>query len=289
MTVPRRRLAPAGPELSQVCYGSMRLTPETAGGDPAAHLCRLHDLGIDTHHSSHEYDSHGLYLEALAAARGTGREFHHIVKLAEPGFDHHRFDGSRLTALLDDRLTELKADIIASVQWLFRTPDAQNSEARVAALTAQIEEIAAWSNSQVEAGKIGNLSFFPYSTEFASAVMKSGVSTTPAMYLNLAELESAPFVDESDGFIALRPLAGGRLTADPVTADDLVSPAVAAFANSLLPEERIVTALRFPLLHPAVTTTVISVNSPDHVDRLLTVADTAPDEEAFKATVAALA
>lgn len=269
----------------------MRLSADSvADSDPVAHLCLLHDAGIDTHHSSHEYDSHQLYLDSLKAARATGRRFEHIVKLSEPSFDQNHFDGTRLTDLVDRELETLGVDSLASVQWLYRTPDAQDTEGRLAGLRRHAEEISAWAESQLSSGRIRNLSVFPYAMVFASSAAELGISNTPATYLNLAELESTVLLGRCDGFIALRPLSGGRLVADSPEPDDLVDPrAAAAHLAPLSPTERAAAALRFPLLHPAVTTTVVSINSPGHLDSVLEAAgDVEPDLDRFTAVMSAV-
>lgn len=257
----------------------MRLRLDSPLDEQADHLCRLHDLGVDTHHSSHEYDSHSAYLAALAKAQQSGRSFHHIVKLAEPGFDDHRFNPARLTALLDQQLEDLNAETIASVQWLFRTPDPQNDSARIPTVADQIGEITAWASHQIDVGKMQNLSFFPYSTPFAETLMDLGLSATPTMYLNLLELESVNLLGRSDGFIAIRPLAGGRLV-DPSSPDRLSDTIDVRDSEGNLMTAAAV-ALRFTLLHPGVTTSVLSVNSADHLDQLLVAMATEADPEAF--------
>jgi aryl-alcohol dehydrogenase-like predicted oxidoreductase len=249
--------------LSEICFGTMRLPATVDGRSAADYLCHLHDLGIDTHHSSHEYDTHPVYLDALAAARKSGRGFEHIVKLSEPGFDDQRFDGRRLSALLESQLTVLGTDRVASLQWLFRTPDAQDSEGRVATMTEQGDEIAAWIEDQKASGKVADVSVFPYSLGFGAAAIDLGLSRTLCTYLNLAELEYVPLLDEVDAFIAIRPLAGGRLV------------------------DQASEAIRFALLHPKVTTTVLSVSSEAHLQAALAAVDgAAPDQEAFDRIVA---
>ncbi len=267
MTVARRRLGSDGPELSQITYGMMRLGALASVGDAAEHLCRLHDAGIDTHHSSGEYDCYDLYLAALERARASGREFRHVVKVAEPGFDHDRFDGSRLTRLLDRRLADLGVDTIHSLQWLVRTPDPQATGPRVALLADQAAEIADWTATQLDAGKIRNLSSFPYSVAFAEAIVESGLVSTATIYLNEVELDYVPLLDLAAAVIAIRPLAGGEL-GDRAT-DPAASP------------------IRFPLLHPAVTTVVASINSAAHVEHAVAAAgDLRSDADAFAAMAA---
>ncbi len=265
MIVGRRQLGPDGPWLSEICYGTMRL-PETVDGRPAAdYLCRLHDEGIDTHHSSHEYDAHPVYLDALATAKRSGRRFKHIVKMSEPSFDADRFDGRRLSALLDSQLMALDIDQVASLQWLLRTPDAGNSEGRIATMTDQRDEIEAWIVEQKASGKVADVSVFPYSVGFGAAAVDLGLSRTLCTYLNLEELEYVPLLDQFEAFIAIRPLAGGKLI------------------------DQATDAIRFTLLHPKVTTTVLSVNSEAHLGPALTAVDgLTPDQDEFDRRVAGL-
>ena len=241
----------------------MRL-PSTVDGRPAAdYLCQLHDLGIDTHHSSHEYDAHPIYLDALATARKSGRAFEHIVKMSEPSFDAERFDGRRLSALLDGQLKDLGTDRVASLQWLFRTPDAQNSDGRVATVTEQRDEIEAWIADKKASGKVADVSVFPYSVAFGTAAVELGLTRTLCTYLNLDELEYVPLLDEVDAFIAIRPLAGGKLV------------------------DRAGEAIRFTLLHPKVTTTVLSANSEAHLRAALAALDgLSSDQDTFHQIVA---
>ncbi len=270
----------------------MRLDNKRLSGDPAGFLCLLHERGIDTHHSSFEYDSHSIYLDALHKAKATGRTFQHIVKLSDPSFDAETFDGSRLSALVDRELTTLGAETLASVQWLVRTTDPQDTATRIKILEDQRDEIILWAESQVAAGKIQNLSVFPYSMPFAEASVAGGITATMTTYLNLAELEAVSLLDESAGFIALRPLAGGRLS-DPSVPDDAMVNASAA--RTYLEKsfdtkaERIAEALRFPLLHPATTSIVVSVNSVAHLDQAVDAAGAiTPDLARFESVSTAV-
>ena len=291
MTVGRRRLGSQGPWLSEITYGTMRLTEGIDGASAADYLCLLHDHGIDTHHSSHEYDSHERYLEALRRARSTGRTFQHIVKLSEPSFDHERFDGDRLTKRLDAELTTLGVDEITSLQWLYRTPDSQNTEARVVGLRDQQDEIRSWIETQLRSGKVGNVSVFPYSVGFARAALEVGLSTTLATYLNLVELDYVSLLDEVDGFIAIRPLAGGRLVSpgDGAGSEGLSLASSRYLAGCRTGAERVGMAVRFSLLHPAVATSVISINSSSHLEAVLcAVAGQTSDRAEFDNVVSRL-
>jgi len=296
VSIARRRLGATGPWLSEITFGTMRMPAAVDASAAADHLCLLHDQGIDTHHSSYEYESHGRYREALSKAKATGREFQHIVKLSEPSFDADRFNGKRLSALLDAELSSLDIEQVASLQWLFRTPDAQNSEGRIATMAEQADEIGAWIEAQTKAGKVANVSVFPYSVDFATAAIDLGLSDTLATYLNLAELDYVPLLDGVEGFIAIRPLAGGRLAqADPDAGGDPPPGAVdisgaSAYLQGLdTAAERAAAAISFSLLHPAVTTTVVSVSSTSHLESLVQgVAGQQPDQARFNAIVSQL-
>lgn len=261
----RRTIGPNGPNISQICYGSMRLRDSSVSG-AADWLCQLHDTGIDTHHSSHEYDNHALYLEGLNEARRTGRRFHHVVKLSNPSFDASRFDRSAFESLLDNELSTLGADTIANVQWLLRTPDVTDDQSRLAVLSEQAEEIQATFDSAIEAGKVGSFSVFPYSEDFAAVANNTLTSIALAAYLNLGERDYIEFLDQYESFIAIRPLGGGALHRDPAT------------------------ALQFSLLHPRVSTAVVSLNSPEHLSvALRATADLVPDLDRFHAQLAEVA
>ncbi|MEM7274963.1 MAG: hypothetical protein AAF547_17915 [Actinomycetota bacterium] len=258
----RRRLGPDGPQVSQLCYGAMRLRETVDGRSAADHLRLVHDAGIDTIHSSHEYDADPILLDALRAAAATGRRFHHIVKLAEPGFDDRAFDGARLEAAVDRRLAELGADTLACVQWLIRTPDPEDEAATVAVIDTAGAAMADTIQRLQATGKVQTFALFPYTAAVAAAALDHGLVSRFTVYLNRLEDQHTGLADRGATLIAIRPLAGGRLIAD--------DPAVTA------------DALRYPLLHPSVATTMVSVNSADHLRAVVEAAgSTAPDRAAF--------
>ncbi len=256
--VGRRTIGPVGPSISQISYGTMRLRGTTA---EAAQL--LHDLaerGITTHHSSAEYDSHGLYLAALKAARIRAE---HIVKLSSPSFDTDRFDCSNIKRAVHEELSTLGTDRLASVQWLFRTPDAQDLSGRQAALADQTEAIQACFAEMILTGDIADVSVFGYHPDFAKAALDVLPTSTMCDYLNLSETQNVPLLDRLDSFLAIRPLAGGGLI------------------EGRSPEE-LAHALRWPLLHPKVSTIILSVNSPAHVEAAIAAAGSVmPDRDLF--------
>ena len=261
----RRLLGGNGPSLSQVAYGSMRLSEAPDRLRPIEVLLRLHDAGIDTHHSSFEYDSYPLYLDTLKQLSQTSRSVAHIVKLAEPSFDDITFDAGRLVTAVDDRLAELGTDHIAVVQWMVRTPDPSNETVTLELLHEQRSEIASAFDQLKSAGKVGEFAVFPYTNRFGIAAQQEISPISLCGYLSLFERDSHELLATGAPFIALRPFAG---------ASPSVESAPEAVNAEADPARRYEAALRYPLLHPSVATTVVSVNQDHHIDLAIKVAET---------------
>jgi aryl-alcohol dehydrogenase-like predicted oxidoreductase len=102
---------------------------------------------------------------------------------------------------------------------------------------------------------------FPYSVAFLQAALDLPWVDGVIDYLNLLELDAAPFLDaiaaSGRGFAAIRPLAAGKLA------------------------DRAAEALRFPLLHPATASLILTASSPANVAMALEAARTQADPAAF--------
>jgi hypothetical protein len=280
MSAKRRTLGPGGPSLSQVSYGSMRMAAGPDRPDPAKLLLELHDAGIDTHHSSSEYESYLTYLAALEALTATGRSVQHIVKLAEPGFDDTRFDAPRLVAAVDCRLRELGVEQIAVLQWMCRTPEPTSDPATAVVLHDQRVEIDEAFLYLERSGKVGAVAVFPYTIGF-QAIFDHELGVRPACtYLSLFERQHLHLLDGDRPFVALRPFAGASVrVVDSEEASVLESSA----------DRRHRATLEYPLLHPAVATTVVSVNRAHHVATAIDCAVNADADRArFEQITAAL-
>ena len=212
----------------------MRMTPTMGDLDAAQFLCHLHDLGITSHHSSHEYDSYATYTDAVRQVRLTGREFEHVVKLSSPGFDEDRFEPATLERHIDRELAALGATTIDNVQWLARTSDPSDDASRRQIIERQAAEIDATFERLIDSGKARSFSCFPYTPGAATAACALGSVTGLCTYLNLIERE---YDEREVPTIAIRPLAGGRLSALGKV------------------------ALAFPLLRPHVAITIVSLGS----------------------------
>ena len=237
-----------GPRLSVLAFGPMRLAEKGLDLRQTVDLLlRLADGGVDTFHSSREYDSHALFCAGLAGLRRAraGLRPVHVVKLGVPHFDEGRFRAARLTALVDEQLRALGTERLDVVQWLVRHNPNRDAP-RLAVLADAAAEVAEAAAALKRAGKIGALAAFPYSRSFAEAALAYDWLDGLVDYLNPYETESAALLDRLDGrgFVALRPFAAGRLRDVEV-------------------------ALGYALGRPAVATAVASLNSPAQVEAAL--------------------
>ena len=265
----RRELGRSGIELSALTFGSMRLRPATLPEDDAVALMhRLLDGGVTSFHSSREYESYGYFCAVLRKTlRSRGRTpVEHIVKIGVPHFDEDRFSASKFRARVDQELAALGADRLDVVQWLVRqTP---NEDAlRLPILEEAAPELAhCWAELK-RAGKVGALTVFPYTVPFAREALQLDDCDGLATYLNLLETEYGGLLggmqQRDQGFLAIRPLVGGSLTAESTTPAHLRQ---ALAALHISQEEFVAFCLSFPLLHPAVTSVILSVSTQSHAE-----------------------
>lgn len=268
MAVPRRAFGASGVELATVTFGTMRLL--ASGFDVASatgFLLSLYDAGVTSLHVSAEYESWRLTCEvvrALRKARPNG-PLEIVAKHAAPHFDEVGFDPAVARARLDALRLGLGVDRIDVVQWMVRhTPNEDTP--RLAVLdrdAAAIED--AWAGMKAD-GAVGAVTVFPYSAAFLRAALDLPWLDGLIDYLNLLELDAAPFLDalaaSGRGFAAIRPLAAGRLA------------------------DRAKEALRFPLLHPATASLIVTASSPANVATMLRAAQTEPNAVAFRRAAA---
>ena len=284
----RRRFGRSDIELSVLTFGSMGLDPARIDVAAAVRLLLgLCDAGVTSFHSSAEYASYELFTAAVRQLRhvAPAATVTHICKIALPDWDG-RFTRGALTARVDAELSALAAERIDVVQWLLRSSPLADPS-RLAALGAMAGEFAAeWADLR-EAGKVGVLASFPYSTAFAAAVLDVAPLGGFVTYLNLAERELVgllpAIVELGQGVAAIRPLGAGRFAAGGAE--------TAALADTLgvAPDDLAATALRFPLLHPAVASVIVGVSSPAHAARAVEALDgVRPDPDRFAVLVAQL-
>ena len=204
----------------------------------ADHLLSLHELGITALHSSDEYESFPLFLEALRLHRGRnpGRAFRHMVKLAEPSFnDDDRFSGHRLASRVESYRRALGVDSVDDVQWMWRR-NLDHDEERQQNFAACAETIGEAVDAQKTSGRIERLLCFPYTPAFASSVLQHRWLDGLAVYRNREEREYDDALLQAAAAgkmaIVIRPFLGGKLVhdRDPATllSDALDAPGVEA-------------------------------------------------------------
>lgn len=295
MMIPRE-FGRSGIKLSPITFGSMRLDSNRIDLKGAVSLItHLYDHGVNTFHSSHEYATDPFFCQIMAQFRAhhPHAEVKHIAKIGVPHFGDGDFSSNKLVTLIDNRLRDLDTERIDLVQWLVRHQPNEDPYRLEILAACQQELETTWSKLQQQ-GKVGALASFPYSLTFADAVLQLPTCGGLVTYLNLLELEMTPFLpqmaQQGQGYVAIRPLGGGLITSDALkvesTADNqqqVVKLRAIAKILALSPEDLTKFALQFPLLHPAVTSIMISVSTINHATEAITaVTDLKSDRQKFK-------
>ncbi len=280
-----REFGQSGIKLSPITFGSMRLDSNRIELEAAVELLTyLYDSGVNTFHSSHEYETDSFFCQVMQQfrSRHPGSEIVHIAKIGAPHFDEDKFNSAKLVTLIENRLQQLDTERIDLVQWLVRHQpnDDQN---RLPILTeCQAELGETWAQLQKQ-GKVGALASFPYSVPFAEAVLQFPTCGGLVTYLNLLELEMTPFLDEMEhagqGYVAIRPLGGGLITTETLAQKDENTTNDADKLEGMLTALEIPVAdltkfaVQFPLLHPAVASVMVSVTSINHAAEIIAAVD----------------
>lgn len=273
-----REFGRSGIVLSPVTFGSMRLDPEKIDLPAAVELITyLYQNGINTFHSSHEYETDSFFCRVLQKFRTShpNAEIKHIAKIGVPHFDETRFDGNRLVTAVENRLKQLGTERIDVVQWLVRHQPNDDRHRLPILAECQQELSQTWTKLQNE-GKVGALASFPYSVPFAKAVLQFPICEGLVTYLNLLELEMTPLLTQMEqagqGYMAIRPLGGGAIATEAVRANENPTEIqrIKAIANKLdILEDLTEFAIQFPLLHPAVSSVMVSVTSIKHAAEIV--------------------
>jgi hypothetical protein len=230
--IARRRFGATAVELSTLAFGSMRLPAAASDDALVGLLLTLVDAGVTTLHSSSEYDTFPRFCALLAQVRAArpAVAFEHVIKLAEPHFDSDRFDPASFERKLDDYRRALAADRIDVVQWMLRF-DLKQEERRLEILDRDSAAIGAAVDAA--GGRLGAMACFPYTLGFARRVLAQPWCHGMVDYLNPLETESMEYVSSigDRGFIALRPLAAGKIAPEQV-ADAQRFPLVSSDAHA---------------------------------------------------------
>lgn len=289
----RRTFGSSETRVSTLTFGSMRMDARHSDRELDDVLTVLADDGVDTFHSSHEYDTHPRFCQALARLRRARPQLRpvHVVKLAAPHFGEDDFDAARFEGLVDAQRLALDTDRLDVVQWLARSQPI--SDALRLPLLGRMKDrfLEAWERMRT-AGKVGELASFPYSLPFMHAALEWPGMRGLVSYLGVAERELVPHLDamhgRGQGVMALRPLLAGRVLGAGDPLDAHLTTRLAELASSHR-HGLVGLALEMPLLHPSVSTIILSVSTLEHARiALAATANVTPSAPDFHALVARL-
>ena len=234
-------------ELSNVTLGTMRFYDKALSTKEVVNIIEnCYEIGIDTHHSSHEYNSYDLYLDALKNST-CKKQIKHIVKLSSPHFeDPLLFSSKNLEARVDAELKNLNIEQIDVLQWLVRSKPI-NDKDRLSILFQQAGDIEECLSNLKQKGKIKRAFSFPYSVPFAKEVLKLKQIDGIISYLNLQEGDYSEFANTTP-FIAIRPFLRGTLLQD---------------GNK---GQKINECLQYIDSHKKVLTKIVSINSVEQIN-----------------------
>jgi len=235
--------------ISEITLGTMRFLEKSLMPNEVTDIIdTCFDNGIDTHHSSSEYESYNLYTEGLAKSKNI-QKIKHIAKLAAPHFGESKFSSERLITGVDNYLKTLKKDRIEVLQWLVRSTPINDID-RLKVINENTNEINEVLGTLKQEGKIETVYSFPYSVVFAEEVLKK-ISEVDGIisYLNILELDYVDIAHKNK-FISIRPLASGKILNKP---------------NSIGLKK----VLKFPLSFENSLSTVISLNSKANIETLI--------------------
>ena len=250
--------------LSPITLGTMRFSPERIGSKNQALslLQYLYEQGVNTYHTSHEYDTHAFFCETFKQfkKKNYAIETTHIVKLAAPHFEETDFSPIKLEKAIDAQLQELGIEQIDIVQWLVRQKN--NIDAiRIPKLIESASQISESFNKLIQSGKVRAFACFPYSLAFAEAVNKHHLVDGFIDYLNVAERQWADLLQYktmiNSGFIGIRPLFAGKLLKWVEQKEESLA---LLSGKKMAPNDLVEWALSYPLLNPQVASIILSIS-----------------------------
>lgn len=290
LRVSRRRLGNSDVWLAPLTLGTMRLQDSGLDTDGVGDLlCRLDESGVDTLHSSAEYRSFPLFVEALARLRRQRPSWRpsHIVKLAEPSFDEHDFEPARLRARVTGYLDALDTERLDVIQWMIRS-DLADTARRARLFTESAGAIGDCFDDLRAEGLIGAVVIFPYASDDIAASVTLPFCDGAALYFSLTEREWLNAVNlmatVGKAAVIIRPFGtGGALE----VMAHLIRTVPAAIPWARLGWDSAAAAcVGLPLLHPQVTTVIATVSSLAHIDAARPGWQTRPDRPLFQQILA---
>jgi hypothetical protein len=217
-------------------------------------LTTLYENGVDTLHSSMEYESFQLLTEVirLISKKSKSIKFKHYVKLADPSFNEEYQSYTRIRKRLEEYTILLNCSQIESVQWMWRN-NLKDDKLRVLRFTESLKELEVEVSKIKNDGLVNGFMCFPYTIDFGMAALESDVIDGYMVYWNPNEMEFQPLLEEaykkSKDVYSIRPLAAGSL----IQSTDWN-------VNSLI---------KFSYNHPCIKGTIVSISEEKHLFEIL--------------------
>jgi hypothetical protein len=245
------------PAKQSLALGTMRMPDvERSKAEWLDFLSKAHALGVQSLHSSIEYDSFPLLSSLMTQVTKLGSflKFRHIAKLAEPSFNDRDFDASRLRHKVEAYLSALSTPVLHDVQWMWRQ-NLNDDELRVADFERHLDSIAEEVSRLKSDGLIERFFCFPYSIAFGHVALEHEAIDGLIVYRNVQETEYDLLIDRSFEVSKpchiIRPFNAGAATAtDQRTHADY---------------------LAFAIDKPAIECAILSSNRIDHLEQLAVV------------------
>ena len=285
-------------KLSVITFGTISFagTPksrprDTEEGKRAMRLAL--DMGVNTIHSSYEYETWYAVREVLAE-RKDAKSLKHIVKIPNPDMDKtdFKYASAYFRKLVEEALAGLNAERIDLVQWPLRDDTECDPKLAVEHYRAYKDDLLADFEKLRDEGKVRYLSTFAYTNAYAQEIIAGGAIKTLLFYYSLTDTTLQPSLEQIEqkglSAIAFRPFHGGALVnkrADRnalpegdrwkrdwgqkvLTQRDQLFEAV-----GLKPDNLTAMAIKFCLTSPCVASLITGLNTREQVKEVLGAAD----------------
>jgi len=195
-----RRLGGTDLDVSVICFGPMRSAAKQPGEDDTSRLGELAlrralDAGVTFVHSSYEYGTRWM-MNRVLKDHPARHDLHHVIKVPVPDFDDgDRFDPAKFRLRIEEALTDLCADRIDVLQYMWRS-DPNTDERRLPLLARILDDVTATFEGMRDEGKVGYLITFPYTVACGRAAVETGAFAGLIAYYNLVEMEMADLFDD---------------------------------------------------------------------------------------------
>lgn len=199
--------------MNKIIFGSMRMNQEKGDELYWANLLReAYHAGIDTIHSSIEYESFDLLRRSLIKLQEVDNTivFNHVVKLAEPHFSDSSYSSERLESKINEYLSLLNIESIEAIQWMWRS-NLSDSE-RIERFLAQSEQLKSDLESLKRRNLIKQVYCFPYSVSFMQSSISLDLFDGYCIYRNPCEKDYDEIINkcEPGTVISIRPFNANK-------------------------------------------------------------------------------